>query len=177
MNRFRDGQCVTWTHYGWNELRSCNEGQPREGYVIAHDKSKVVLLTLQRRKLGASKTCFYAHEWHKLYPGSKPDATLLRAWRGDFLHFAIIVGRKMVIRAGCNVFATFAAAKKHWTTRRRVKKAYSKSERVWGGRHGLRDLGRYYDTRPAVRQRALDKRYNKFSLAFARKAERIRAKA
>lgn len=88
------------------------------------------------------------------WTGRAKPAKVLAENRGDYWHYAVIVGKKMVIDAGCRTFTTAKRAIKHWKGRRRGN----------------------YNSLGAVKQRAKDKRLNKFSLAFVRKVERIRAK-
>lgn len=106
-------------------------------------------------------------------PGKKL-ATVLREKRKDgHVHYAVIYGRKMLIAAGCRHFTTLAGAVRHWKTQRRLEHlAYSKTRMVWVRNKYVKA----YNQPAAVARRALDKVLNKFSIAFARKAERIRAK-
>lgn len=104
----------------------------------------------------------------------KKLATVLRKKRKDgYVHYAVIYGRKMLLAAGCQHFTTLAGAVEHWEARKRQEHlAYSKTRTVWVRNKYVKT----YNQPAAIARRALDKVLNKFSIAFARKAERIRAK-
>lgn len=144
----------------------------RSGYVVHRSATYCTIVPFTVRP--CCSYVIFEEDWHRLSPTTKPDARVIAASRGDYTHFAVIVGRRMTISAGCRHFTTAKQALAHWTGRERRSWAYDKTTRRYSVRGT--DLGRQYDGPKAVKVRAKDAALNKWSIAFVRKAERIRAK-
>lgn len=161
------GSRVTFRDHGFN---------PKWGWLVDF-KNKTGMYTVMRDDGWFAELYINSDAYNpaNLEQGpSKMLATVLREKRRDgYVHYAAIYGRKMLLAAGCQHFTTLAGAVRHWEARKRMEHiAYSKTRTVW-----VRDkYVKSYNQPAAIARRALDKALNKFSIAFARKAERIRTK-
>lgn len=110
----------------------------------------------------------------RLVASGKRAATVLSAVRSDgYMHYAVIVGRRLAINAGCCKFKSATKAIAHWKRRQRYLWAYDKTRKTYTLQSRW---ARSYNCPAAVSTRAHDKKLNNWSIAFVRKAERIRAK-
>lgn len=96
---------------------------------------------------------------------NKERALVLKRTRSDrYEHYGVVVNGKSMLSAGCRHFTTLAAALEHWKTRKRCTWAYRGYP------------GNAHKSKLAILHRARDKKLNSFSIAFARKLERLRVK-
>lgn len=108
------------------------------------------------------------HE-HNLAIAAGPIAKVLTERRSDgFWHYALIVDKKLHLDAGCNDFFTAAQALKHWAVRCRDNYA-----RIGSG-YRMSNGKKYWRTAAAKASRDADRRLNKWSMDFTRRAERLR---
>lgn len=181
------GQCVTigetMAQYKLNKsLQVWGISKPTLWYVVRLDRyrDEITLLSMNgdRKRAPLLPHC----REQELTPAGKPDAIVVAEYRIDrgdenYWHFAIVVGKRAAIRAGCRQFKTTIAAVNHWAGRKRYVKAYRRNEVTTAfRRNGSPFNTPYYPTKEATRYREWDKRLNKWSLAFVRKVERLRAK-
>lgn len=149
MKRFRIGQCVVHRGSRFGPMYVVNQ----------HPDSVLVMGTKDR-----------AQDWHvdDVLPINREDALVLRARRSDgYWHYALVVGRRVHIDAGCRNFFTARAALTHWKARQRQPYAYRGGSNMWPN---------YYKTSKAAKLRERDSVLNKWSVAFVRKAERVRTR-
>lgn len=166
MTKFHLGQCLQ------------EQGTGEIVYVTARYRGRVFMevdaLELVRRSTAGHLSLYPAGQSIHYDAVKRPDAVILRAWRGDYKHMAVIVGKRMIIIAGCRTFTSFAAARKHWSNRRRNNAAYDRNRTVWAG-HGFVVKKRTYNTPIYKKRRALDLKLNTFSLNFVKLVERTMA--
>lgn len=104
-------------------------------------------------------------------PG-KPAKVIAEKRKDGFLHFGVVVGRRVIIVAGCRSFKGVVTARKHWNKRQRNWMAYDREHKYFvRGQHKP-----FYPTPQAHKLRATNAALNKWSLAFVRKVERLTAK-
>jgi hypothetical protein len=145
------------------------------GWVVVSNKDKTLIL---RRDEGARFMVGFGgvdlRQVTLKVQKNVPLAKVLVARRGDgYVHYAVVSGRRSVlINAGCQRFKGVAAARRHWKNRRRFPSAWSKYHRDWIRGKFVCD----YNTAAARKKREKDLRWNKWSLAFVRKVERLAAK-
>lgn len=162
--KFRLGQKVTWTPSYF-----ADGYQVQTAYVVSQSKEQVVTL----RASGTIARFLREQQYQLTTYAPEFDAKVLCARRKDgYDHFALIIGRKMVIRAGCHTFHNAKRAIAAWTDRRRAEWAYDKKAVVH-----IRGVAiSTYDKPGAIKRRAYDNDLNKWSRAFVRKAERLRTR-
>lgn len=91
---------------------------------------------------------------------NKDRVVVLHEMRSDgYQHYGVVINGKSALSAGCQHFTTLDDALQHWKTRRR-RPAYYQARK----------------NKTNIAYRARDKKLNAFSIAFARKLERLRIK-
>lgn len=151
MKRLKIGQPVEVSYSHW--------GDPEQGYVVRRTKFFDVVVGDTTYNIPTNED-HRASEGCTITPLDKPLVQVMSARRSDgYWHYAVVVGRRVIIAAGCRDFSSTARATKHWTNRRRYQSVVP-----------------YYPTAKARRERERDAKLNKFSLAFVRKVERLRTK-
>lgn len=166
MTKLHVGDYVTWIDIGWDTV-------PKYGYVYAVGHN-VQIVEYSKRFTG------FVYTYNDHYSSSfsliedKPKAKVIKANRGDWPHYGVVVGKQMAIIAGCHHFTTLKQALSHWGKRKRLNWPYDKKVRAYGTYGRIKGL--QYDTQIAKRARAKDAKLNKFSITFSHRVERMRKK-
>lgn len=173
MTKFHPGQCVSERPTG--DIYYVTARYPAQTYPNGAVGCETLEL-VKRSPSGHLSTDTCRQVSHFYAVTSRPDAVILRAWRGDYKHMAVIVGKRMIIIAGCRTFTSFAAARKHWTNRRRNNRAYDRYCTVWtvSSNRRYRKVNTY-NTPIYKKRRAMDRKLNTFSLNFVKLVERAMA--
>lgn len=134
---------------------------------------------IQLMDKGGARTAIPRLERNRQYELSvrnAADAVVLAEKRSDgYWHYALIVGSKLRISAGCQSFGGAASAKRHWQTRRRADGPYNRKI-AWLPKGGGYSNMVEYDLKRSKRFRDRDRELNRWSLRFVRKAEKLRDK-
>lgn len=168
--KLRLGQAITYT----DEWYVTGDRPPI--YYIAHiGKTSIIVLDAHSRLTIPRKVAARGKVLRQL--SLLPDAKVLaeRRPRDGYWHYALVLGRKVHIDAGCHDFFGIVAATKHWTGRRRNNNVYKGGTYGhWTGRSFPRKWVPFHTTPKAAAFRAKDRELNKWSLAFVRKVKRLR---